>query len=68
MQKIGGGGGGSVLVEIDMHVGVVCGLVGEIDWQGGISPKMANTRRTCLIPPRHANNWWWGWREYVSSD
>jgi hypothetical protein len=35
MQKIGGGGGGSVLVEIDMHVGVVCGLVGEIDWQEG---------------------------------
>ena len=30
---IGGGGRGSVLVEIDMHIGVACGLVGEIDWR-----------------------------------
>jgi hypothetical protein len=33
MQMIGGGGGGSVLVEIDMHIGVACGLVGETDWR-----------------------------------
>jgi len=33
MQIIGSGGGGSVLVEIDMHIGVACGLVGEIDWR-----------------------------------
>jgi hypothetical protein len=35
MQTIGGGGGGNVLVEVDMRVGMVCGLVGEIDWQEG---------------------------------
>jgi hypothetical protein len=35
MQTTGGGGGGSVLAEIDMHVGLVCGPVGEIDQQEG---------------------------------
>jgi hypothetical protein len=33
MQMIGGGGGEKVLVEIDMHIGVACGLVGEINWR-----------------------------------
>jgi hypothetical protein len=35
MQMISGGGRGSVLVEIDTHVGVVCALVGEIDQREG---------------------------------
>jgi len=35
MKTISGGGGGSVLVEIDMHIGVVCALVGEIDRREG---------------------------------
>ena len=35
MQTIGGGGGGNVLVEVDMRVGMVCGPVGEIDQQEG---------------------------------
>jgi hypothetical protein len=66
MQTIGGGGGGSVLVEIDMHVGVMCGPVGEIDRQDGDLPKMADTRRTCSRPSGHANNWQCGWKECVS--
>jgi hypothetical protein len=38
MQTICGGGGGSVLVEVDMHVDMVGSAVGEIDWQEGVSP------------------------------
>jgi hypothetical protein len=35
MQTTGGEGGGSVLTKIDMHIGLMCGLVGKIDWQEG---------------------------------
>jgi hypothetical protein len=35
MQTIGGGGGGSMLVQIDMQVGLGYGPVGEIDQQEG---------------------------------
>jgi hypothetical protein len=35
MQTIGSVDGRSVLVEIDIHIGVVCGPVGEIDRQEG---------------------------------
>jgi len=35
MQTIGGGGGGSALVEVDMSVGVVSGPVGEMDRREG---------------------------------
>jgi hypothetical protein len=33
---ISGGGGGSVLVEIYTHIGVVCAPVGEIDRREGV--------------------------------
>jgi hypothetical protein len=37
MQTTGIGGGGSVLAEIDMHFGLVCGPVGKIDQREGDS-------------------------------
>jgi len=49
---ISGGGRGSVLVEIDTHVGAVCAPVGEIDQREGDFDLNGQYQSYSLVTPR----------------